>query len=140
MNRVLLEAEYLEIVIELLGKRYNVNSLIKLVFMAFCVKNGNKSSYGKRKRDFVDVFFASVNVKLLSHSDEIESIFEVIHKMRSSGWIKVDNDRVTLLRNLDDFNCRNSFLVMCRDKEINPIQEVNKLDSRAFMEEVLRHV
>ncbi len=140
MNNIPLEAEYLEIIIELLSEKYNVNSLIKLVFMAFCIKHGKKTSYNGRKKDFVDVFSSSINVKLLSHPDEMESILEVIHKMKASGWIKLEGDIVTVVRNLNKFKCENSFLVCCGEKNINPIQEVNKLDSRAFMEEVLRHV
>ena len=140
MNNLFLEGEYLEIIIELLGKQYKVGSLIKLVFMSFCIKNGKRSSYGGRKRDFVDVFFSSLNVKLLSHSDELTAILEVIYKMKSSGWIKIEGDKITVLKELDDFKCENKFLAGCRNKDINPIREVNKLDSRAFAEEVLRHV
>ena len=42
MNEYILEGEYLEIIIELLSEDYKVDSLIKLVFMAFCVKNEKK--------------------------------------------------------------------------------------------------
>lgn len=140
MNSFILEAEYLEIILELLSERYKVNSLVKLVFMSFCVKNGKKALFSGRKRDFVDVFFSSINVKLLSHSNEMKSIFEVINKMKASGWIQVDGDEVKVLKNIDDFNCDNKFLVGCGEKKNNPIKEVNKLDSRAFLEEVLRHV
>lgn len=140
MNNYTLEGEYIEIVIELLGRQYNVRSLIKLVFMSFCIRNGKGSMFGGRKKDFVDVFFSSLSLKLLSHPDEMKAILEVIYKMKSSGWIKVEADEVTVIKNLDGFKCDNSFLVKCRDKEFNPICEVNKLDSRAFTEEVLRHV
>jgi len=128
MNRFILEGEYLEIIIELLGDRYKLNSLIKLVFMSFCVKNAKKSAYSGRKKDFIDAFFASLNVKLLSHPNEIEAILEVIHKMKTSGWIQIDNDKIVILKNLMDFKCDNNFLVSCRDKDLNPICEVNKLD------------
>lgn len=57
MNRYVLEGEYLEIIAELLGEKYEVNSLIKLVFMAFCIRNEKKGSYGVRKKDFVDAFW-----------------------------------------------------------------------------------
>ena len=140
MSNYLLEGEYLEIMIELLSDKYNVNSLVKLVFMAFCIKNGKRASYSGRKKDFVDVFFSSINVKLLSHPDEMKTIFEVIYKMKSSGWISVEGDEVMVLRDLKEFRCENSFLVGCGEKSVNPIHEVNKLDSRAFTEEVLRHV
>ena len=120
MNRYILEGEYLEIIAELLGEKYKVNSLIKLVFMSFCIRNEKKGSYGTRKKDYVDAFLDNINVKFISHPEEVEAILEVVLKLKTSGWIK--------------------FLNGCKDKQINPIREVNKLDSRAFAEEVLRHV
>ena len=44
MNELLLESEYAEIIIELLKDPYNVDSVIKIVFMAFCVRNESKTS------------------------------------------------------------------------------------------------
>lgn len=139
-NRLVLEGEYLEIMLELLGNRYKINSLIKLVFMSFCVRNVKKRAYMGRKKDFIDVFFASINIKLLSHPNEIEAILEVIHKLKTSGWIQIINDEVELLKDLKDFECANDFLISCRDRNFNPIIEVNKLDNKSFTEEVLRHV
>ena len=139
-NRLVLEGEYLEIVIELLGERYNVNSLIKLVFMSFCVRNTKINAYAGRKKDFINVFFASLNIKLMSHPNELKAIFEVIHKLKTSGWIQIENDEVELLKDIKGFESKNGFLISCRDKVLNPIIEVNKLDSRSFTEEVLRNV
>lgn len=140
MNKYVLEGEYLEIIVELLGEKYKVNSLIKLVFMAFCIRNEKKGSYGTRKRDFVDAFLDNINVKLISHPKELEAIFEVIFKLKTSGWITIEDDLITVVKNFDNVTCENKFLKGCKDKQINPIREVNKLDSRAFTEEVLRHV
>ena len=139
-NRLVLEGEYLEIILELLGDRYKINSLTKLVFMSFCVRNVKKRAYMGRKKDFIDVFFASINIKLLSHPNEIKAILEVIHKLKTSGWIQIVNDEVEVLKNLKGFECANDFLISCRDRNLNPIIEVNKLDRKSFTEEVLRHV
>ena len=68
------------------------------------------------------------------------AIFEVIYKLKTSGWIVIKDDWVTVVKNLENVACGNKFLNGCKDKQINPIIEVNKLDSRAFTEEVLRHV
>lgn len=140
MNRLVLEGEYLEIIEELLGDKYKVNSLIKLVFMSFCIKNEKSSSYRTRKMDFVDVFLDNINVKLLSHQEELETIFEVIYKLKTSGWIEVKDDEIIIKKEFEGFSCDNKFLKGCNGKQINPICEVNKLDNRAFTEEVLRHV
>lgn len=140
MNRYVLEGEYLEIIAELLGEKYKVNSLIKLVFMAFCIRNEKRGSYGARKRDFVDALLDNINVKLIAHPEELVAIFEVIYKLKTSGWIMIEDDLVAVVKNLENVACGNKFLNGCKDKQINPIREVNKLDSRAFAEEVLRHV
>lgn len=140
MNKYILEGEYLEIIAELLGEKYKINSLIKLVFMSFCIRNEKKNSYGTRKKDVVNAFLDNINVKLISHPEELEAIFEVIFKLKTSGWITVEEDLITVVRSLEDMECRNKFMNRCKDGQINPIREVNKLDSRAFAEEVLRHV
>ncbi len=140
MNRYILEGEYLEIIAQLLGEKYRVNSLIKLVFMSFCIRNEKKGSYGTRKKDFVDVFLDNINVKLISHPEEVEVILEVVYKLKTSGWITIEDDLITVVRSLEDMKCGNKFLNGCKVKQIDPISEVNKLDSRAFAEEVLRHV
>lgn len=140
MNRYILEGEYLEIIAQLLGEKYRVNSLIKLVFMSFCIRNEKKGSYGTRKKDFVDVFLENINVKLISHPEEVEVILEVVYKLKTSGWITIEDDLITVVQSLEDMKCENKFLNGCKVKQIDPISEVNKLDSRAFAEEVLRHV
>lgn len=60
--------------------------------------------------------------------------------LKSSGWVKIEGDEIEVLKELKGFTCNNSYLVGCRDMELNPLHEVNKLDNRAFAEEVLRHV
>ena len=52
----------------------------------------------------------------------------------------IEDDLIVVVKNLENVACGNKFLNGCKDKQINPIREVNKLDSRAFTEEVLRHV
>ena len=140
MNELLIESEYAEILIELLKAPYNVDSVIKIVFMAFCIRNESKSSYRKRKTDFVDTLLGNIEIKLLSHPDELTSIFEVLNKMKKCGWIKTNQGKIIILKELKDYKCDNKFLNGCRGKEWNPLIEVNKLDDKAFIEEVLRHV
>ena len=140
MNELLLEAEYAEIIIELLKEPFQITSVVKLVFMSFCVRNEKRSSYGSRKTDFVDVFLDNINIRLLSHTEEIKSILEVICKLKSNGWICSKNGAIEIAKELPDYQCENKFLRGCKERENNPIIEINKLDDQAFIEEVLRHV
>ena len=140
MHSLLLQGEYSEIIVELLNKPYCIDSVIKIVFMSFCVKNGIESSYRNRKMDFVNIFLDNLSIKFLSHPNEVSSIFAVLDKMKTCHWIKIKSGKITILRDLSGFECEHSFLKKCKSKNINPILEVNKLDDRAFLEEVLRHV
>ena len=99
-----------------------------------------QASYRNRRTDFVDVLLNNLNIKLLSHPDELKNIFEVLNKMKKCGWIKTVDGRIMVLKGFNKIKSENKFLLGCRGKDINPIVEVNKLDDKAFIEEVLRHV
>lgn len=140
MSDLLLQGEYADIIVELLNEPYNVNSVIKMVFLAFCVRNEAQVSYGKRKNNLIDVLLNNLNIKFLSHPNELSSIFEVLNKMKKCGWITTEGGRISVLKEFDKPKTENRFLAGCRGKDINPVVEVNKLDDKAFIEEVLRHV
>ena len=140
MNEIFLESEYAEIIIALINEPYNINSIIKIIFMAFCIRNETKSSYRNKKTDFVDELLNNINIKLFSHPDEFKCIFEVLNKLKKCGWIKVNDGNIVIVKNFRDFKCENKFLNNYIEKDINPLTEVNKLDDKAFLEEVLRHV
>ena len=140
MNSYILQGEYAEIITALLSEQYKIDSLIKLVFMSFCIRNESKTSYGRRKMDLTESFFSNLKLKLFSHPEELVAILEVIEKLKDSGWISISGDEITVNVLMDSFVCENVFLNNCKNKRINPINEINKLDSQAFTEEVLRHV
>lgn len=140
MNDLLLQGEYADIIVELLNEPYNVDSVIKIVFLAFCIRNETQTSYRNRKTDFVDILLNNLNIKLLSHPDELKNIFEVLSKMKKCGWITTECGKISILKKFDKEKSENKFLKGCKGKDINPIVEVNKLDDKAFIEEVLRHV
>lgn len=139
-NRIINEAKYADIIVALLQSPYMVDSIIKLVFIAFCVNNEeNINSYSNRKRDFVDAFISNINIKLMSHPDDISMIFSIIDKLVVAKFITVNDDQIEILKPLG-FETENKFLQFCLKKVPNPIFEVNKLDARALLEEVLRYV
>ena len=140
MNDLLLQSEYADIIVELLKEPYSVDSVVKIMFLAFCVRNEKQTFYRNRRTDFVDVLLDNLNIKLLSPPDELRNIFEVLNKMKKCGWITTQGGRIAILKEFDKSKSNNRFLTGCRGKDINPIIEVNKLDDMAFIEEVLRHV
>lgn len=139
-EKLLLEAEYADIILSLLSPPYSIASISKLVFIAFCVKHENNIvAYKNRTKDFIDVFFKNISLKLSAHYDEIESIFHFIDILKRTSTINVEGDYIELIRETHH-SSENVFLRFCAKKIPNPIIEINKLDTKALLEEVIRYV
>ena len=139
-ERLIQEAEYADIIITLLNSPYGISSVTKLVFLAFCIKHEqNTGAYGKRTKDFVDTFFNNISVKLSTHYDDIGIIIHFIDMLNKTSTINVDGDSVTLNKEIPYFP-ENKFLQACVNRSPNPIIEINKLDAKAMLEEVIRYV
>lgn len=140
LDEVISEAEYADIIITLLKHPYDISSITKLIFIAFCVKNEtNQSRYKNRTKDFVDVFMSNISLKLVAHNQEIMQIFHVIDKLNKTSKVSINQDKISLIHEFD-FQTESDFLKFCKTKNPNPINEVNKLDPKALLEEVLRYV
>lgn len=139
-SKIVLDAEYADIIITLLQEPYSISSITKLIFIAFCVKHeDNLSSYKNRSKDFVDCFFKNISLKLSAHCGEIENILCVINMLKNTSIVTVENDGITLINNFGH-KSENRFLNFCVDKIPNPILEINKLSAKALLEEVIRYV
>lgn len=139
-ERLIQEAEYADIIITLLNSPYGISSVTKLVFLAFCIKHEqNTGAYGKRTKDFVDVFFSNISIKLSTHYDDIGTIIHFIDMLKKTSMITVDGDSITLNKEIPYFP-ENKFLQACVNRSPNPIIEINKLDAKAMLEEVIRYV
>ena len=74
-QKLLQEAEYADIILTLLNSPYAITSITKLIFIAFCVRyESNISAYKNRSKDFIDVFFKNISLKLSAHYDDIEPV------------------------------------------------------------------
>lgn len=141
IETVITEAEYTDIILTLLESPYNISSLTKLTFIAFCVKHeDNKSAYRNRTKDFVDTFIGNVSLKLTARYEEIKMIFHVFKILENAKIIKIVNDSIEVIGQIPNHTYENEFLKFCNGKIPNPIIEVNKLDSKALLEEVIRYV
>ena len=139
-ERIIQEAEYADIIITLLNFPYGISSVTKLVFFAFCIKHEqNTGAYGKRTKDFVDTFFNNISVKLSTHYADIETIIHFIDMLNQTAIINVDGDSITVNKEIAHFP-ENKFLRACVNRSPNPIIEINKLDAKAMLEEVIRYV
>jgi len=139
-NDVVSEAEYADIIITLLSPPFLISSIAKLVFIAFCVKHENElSRYYSRTKDFVDVFISNVSIKLSVHYQEIRQIVNMIDMLNKTSKVSVNGDNIKL-RERFAFQTENEFLRFCSSKEPNPIGEIDRLDAKALIEEVLRYV
>ena len=139
-SKILTDAEYASIVITLLRKPYSVSSISKLMFIAFCVKHeNNKLSYANRSKDFVDCFFKNISLKLSAHYTELNNILFILDMLKTTSLIHIDGDSIELTQDIEH-ETENSFLKFCESKIPNPIIEVNKLNAKALVEEVIRYV
>lgn len=139
-NKIISDAEYADIIITLLQEPYSISSITKLVFISFCVKHENNLlSYKNRSKDFVDCFFKNISLKLSAHYNEIENILCVINMLKNTSTVTVEADNIALINNLNH-NPENRFLNFCAKKIPNPILEINKLSTKALLEEVIRYV
>lgn len=140
LNDVIKEAEYADIILSLLAEPYQINSVTKLIFFAFCIRyEDGFASYRSRTKDFVDVFFENISLKLAANYRDIGKILSVLRMLVKTQKISITEDNIQVLENLQH-NTENDFIKMCSDKTPNPILEINKLDAIAVIEEVIRYV
>ena len=125
-EKLLREAEYADIVLTLLNSPYAITSITKLIFIAFC-------------KDFVDVFFKNISLKLSAHYDDIELILHFVDILKNTSKVSINGDYIELSSELTHLP-ENHFLQFCAKKLPNPIIEINKLDAKALIEEVIRYV
>ena len=139
-KEVVVEAEYADIIISLMAEPYRILSITKIIFIAFCVKHeGHMSSYRGRTKDFVDVFFRNISLKLATNYKDIEKIIHVIDILVRTNRIAVNGDLLEVKEEILIIT-ENDFLKFCSQKVPNPILEINKLDATAMIEEVIRYV
>ena len=140
IEHLIKEAEYTDIILSLLKPPYEITSLCKITFIAFCIMHEqNISSYNNRTKDFVDTFINNISLKLVAHSDDIEVIFRVLSMFENNSIITINQDNIQI-HSCPKHTSENIFLKYCENKIPNPIIEINKLDSKALLEEVIRYV
>ena len=65
LNDIIKEAEYADIILSLLMEPYRINSVTKMIFVAFCIRYEDKfASYRSRTKDVVDVLCENISLKL----------------------------------------------------------------------------
>lgn len=140
LNDLIKEAEYADIILSLLSEPYEINSVTKMIFFSFCIRyEENFASYRKRSRDFVDVFFENISLKLDVNYKDLERIMNVLRMLEKTRKIAINKDSIQILEEFS-YNTENEFIKMCNGKTPNPILEINKLDATAVIEEVIRYV
>lgn len=66
-------------------------------FIAFCIKyESNISAYKNRSKDFVDVFFKNISLKLSAHYDDIELILHFVDILKNTSKVSINGDYIEL--------------------------------------------
>lgn len=140
LNDVVKEAEYADIILSLLDEPYQILSVTKIIFFAFCIYHEhNLAAYNNRTKDFVDVFFQNISLKLAIDYKDVEKILHVLDILVKTNKISVAKDKIEIKENIKN-NAKNDFIKKCTRTTPNPILEINKLDAVAVIEEVIRYV
>lgn len=135
-----LEAEYASIIVCLLEKPYCVKSITKLLFLSLDIKYAVLSKYKNRKMDFIEVFLTPLGIKLMAHPEDLEAILKVIALLERGKWISIEGDLINVERTLPKVKIKNKFLEKIKSYDVNPIEIVNNLEMKSFLEEVLQYV
>ncbi|MCD8220932.1 MAG: hypothetical protein LUD07_01840 [Clostridiales bacterium] len=140
VNDVIKEAEYTDIILSLLAEPYQIVSMTKIIFFSFCIYNENNwDVYKNRRKDFTDIFFENISLKLMTNYKDIEGILNVVDILVKTNKIMVVGDEIDIIEKVEHYT-ENKFIKRCNKKVPNPILEINKLDAIAVMEEVIRYV
>ena len=95
LNDIIKEAEFADIILSLLVEPYQINSVTKMIFFTFCIRyEDNFASYRRRTKDFVDVFFENISLKLATNYKDIEKILSVLRMLVKSGRISIVGDHI----------------------------------------------
>lgn len=95
--------------------------------------------YKNRRKDFTDIFFENISLKLMTNYKDIERILNVVDILVKTNKIMVVGDEIDIIEKVEHYT-ENKFIKRCNKKVPNPILEINKLDAIAVMEEVIRYV
>lgn len=85
------------------------------------------------------LFFKNISLKLSAHYDDIELILHFVDILKNTSKVSINGDYIELSSELTHLP-ENHFLQFCAKKLPNPIIEINKLDAKALIEEVIRYV
>ena len=87
----------------------------------------------------MELFFKNISLKLLAHYEDICIMLHFIDMLKTTGIATMSGDDIVLVVEMPH-HPENKFLQFCESKYPNPIIEVNKLDVKAMLEEVIRYV
>ena len=136
-NDLVRKAEYIDIMLSLMSKPYNINSITKLIFFSFCVRH--MLSFKSRSNNIVEEFFSNLSIKFQLNYYEIDDILWVIELLEKNKMVEVEGDNIQFVDSRE-YKSKNELLKQLANRNVNPILEVNKLDASAVIEEVIRYV
>lgn len=135
-NDVITLARYTNIVLEILKELKKI-SLVKLVFLSFCMKNcvSQSDNLTKSKYDLFSKLMRHFNAQYNLKSREFIYVFESINLLNKSGYIDINEREVTLTNRIIHSYMDEDFL-----KYRMLFKEVEKMNDVWFLEEIIANV
>ena len=140
MNKVIeKDAIYFDIIVGLLNPPFEYDSLIKIMFMAFIMKNCEpKIDKNVISLDLISKFIKNLRTEFFINYKDFENIFRIIKILENSNFIVLEGNKVIQKSEKFDYNVQS---VLFKHKAIqNTVNEIKKMSDKAFIEEVVRYV
>ena len=129
-------SEYLSIIYKLVTD-FQINSLFKVVFSSFVIKNRKeKISFANQKNNLIEGFFQQFHMDLFSNYNDFKYIFEAINILQENQIIVIQNNTITICKLIevihDDFFKKRNVIAS--------LELIASMNENSFVEEVLYNV
>ena len=129
-------SEYLSIIYKLITD-FQINSLFKVVFSSFVIKNRKeKISFVNQKNNLIEGFFQQFHMDLFSNYNDFKYIFEAINILQENQIIVIQNNTITICKLIEVIN--DDFLK--KRNVIASLELIASMNENSFVEEVLYNV
>lgn len=139
-NRIYIQnlSIYFHTVVKLIYE-YHIDSLFKLEFCAFIININEISNTHTNKacKDLVSRFLLNFHYSFLSHYSDFIYVNEAINILENNGYIKVENDNISILADCQPINKKEFKYNNELDLTLN---EIKKMTVESFKEEVINNV